>query len=466
MALGRRKDETQELWVASTDLARAPGHPFYTALNELLAEGGFDRWVEKLCRPYYADSGRPGIPPGVYFRMIFVGYFEGLGSQRGIAWRCADSLSLRDFLGIAVTDRTPDHSSLTIIRKRLPLDVFHQVFSFVLKLAHKKGFFKGKIAGMDATLLEANAAMRSIVRRDTGEDWKEYVRRLAEEEGVEIDDDEDLRRYDKRRKKKSASNKDWVSKTDPDSRVMRMKDKRTHLSYKAEHVADLETDLILAAEIYEGTRSDGSTAAESARKAKESVRQTLGRDGLKDMVADKGYDKAEALADLQGLGLRTYVPERDDPYCRIWTDKPAAWKKAVYANRRRVRGKRNGKLQRRRTEVAERSFAHACGTGDGRRAWLRGLEEVRKRHLVLIAALNLGVIMRKAFGIGTPRSLQDLSLLLLPLFRATQALLRPSGWPTRILGVQRVAATVSRRLAARDPVASNFSLIPASSTGC
>ena len=466
MALGRRKAETQQLWVASTEIAKAPGHPFYLALNQLLAEGGFDRWVEKLCEPHYAKIGRPGIPPGVYFRMIFVGYFEGLGSQRGIAWRCADSLSLRDFLGIAVTDRTPDHSSLTVIRRRLPLELFDSVFGFILKLANEKGFFKGKIAGMDATFLEAHAAMRSLVRRDTGEDWKEYVRRLAAEEGVEIEDDEDLRRYDKTRKNKRTSNKDWVSKTDPDSRVMRMKDKRTHLTYKAEHVADLETELVLAAEIYDGTRSDASTAAESAKKAKQNVRRTVGRNRLKDMVADKGYHKAAALADLEKLKLRTYIPERLDPYTKIWTDKPKAWKRAVCANRRRLRGKRNGKLQRRRTEVTERTFAHACETGDGRRSWLRGIDEVRKRHLVLIAALNLGVIMRKAFGVGTPRSLQDLSLLLLRLIRAIQALAGFSGHRVSLFPARPFVAAPSARPQDGAPAASIPRLIPLSSTGC
>lgn len=436
MALGRRKDETQELWVATTDVARSPGHPFYRALNELLREGGFDRWVEKRCGAYYAKGGRRGIPPGVYFRMIFIGYFEGIGSQRGIAWRCSDSLSLREFLGMDATQRTPDHSSLTVIRQRLPIEVFYEVFTFVLELAEEQGFFRGKLAGIDATLLEANAAMKSIVRRDTGDAWKEYVRQLAAEEGVEIEDDDDLRRFDKKRKNKKVSNKDWKSATDPDSRIMRMKDGRTHLSYKAEHAIDLETDLAIAAEIYFGDESDGNTIARTARRAQEQIIQITGQDLLRDVVADKGYHAAQTLVDLGGQGLRSYIPEREEKYERRWTDKPEEQEKAYRANRRRVLGARNKKLQRLRSEYTERSFAHTCETGDGRRSWLHGLEEVRKRHLALVAGRNLGVIMRKVFGFGTPRSMQDLASLLIKLrtalLRLSRSLRMPSAPSARI----------------------------------
>jgi transposase len=354
--------------------------------------------------------------------MIFIGYFEGIGSQRGIAWRCADSLSLREFLGVDATQRTPDHSSLTVIRKRLPIEVFYDVFTFVLKLAEKKGFFRGKIAGIDATLLEANAAMKSIVRRDTGDDWKEYVKKLAAEEGVEIENDEDLRRFDKKRKNKKVSNKEWTSPTDPDSRIMRMKDGRTHLSYKAEHAIDLETDLATAAEIYSGDESDGDTLARTAERAKSNTRKVTGQDRLRDIVADKGYHKAQALVDLEALDLRSYIPEREGLYEHRWTDKPEGHEEAYRANRRRVQGNRSKKLQRLRSEYTERSFAHTCETGDARRSWLRGLDDVRKRHLALVAGRNLGVIMREVFGFGSPRSMQDLAFLLSALRKAFSAL--------------------------------------------
>src|ERR1035437_10420315 len=185
MAMGRCEAEQRSLWVASQELARSPGHPFYDKLNEVLEAGGFDRFVETVCAPHYAhEQGRPSIAPGVYFRMLFIGYFEGLDSQRGIAWRCADSLGLRSFLGVALTEATPVHASMTIIRQRLPESVFDKVFVFVLGLLEQKGLLRGKAVAIDATTLEANAAMRSIVRKDTGEDWKQYLRGLAQAEGI------------------------------------------------------------------------------------------------------------------------------------------------------------------------------------------------------------------------------------------------------------------------------------------
>ena len=244
---GKRRQET--LFVATDRLPKAAGHPFYQRLNGLLAEAGFDAWIEGRCRQYYETDeprGRPSIPPGVYFRMLLVGYFEGIDSQRGIAWRCADSLGLRQFLGLALDESSPDHSTLTNTRKRLPPEVFEEVFQFVLSIAAVKGLLAGKTVGVDSTTLEANAAMKSIVRKDTGEDWRAYVVRLMREEGVIEEDqeptDEEVRRFDKGRKDKRVSNDEWQSSTDPESRIAQMKDGRTHLAYKAEHVVDLETD--------------------------------------------------------------------------------------------------------------------------------------------------------------------------------------------------------------------------------
>ena len=210
MALGKRKPKQDELFIPTAKLATGPGHPFYSKLNEVLAEAGFDEFVEKLCAPYYKEGGRPGIPPGVYFRMLFIGYFEGLDSQRGIAWRCADSLALRTFLGIALTEQTPVHVSMTMIRKRLAESVFDKVFVFVLGLLEQKGLLSGKTVGMDATTLEANAAMKSIVRKDTGDNWKEYLQGLAKAEGIEQPTEEDLRRLDRARKDKKVSNQHFA----------------------------------------------------------------------------------------------------------------------------------------------------------------------------------------------------------------------------------------------------------------
>ena len=251
MAMRRRDQERQgALWVATQALPSGPGHVFYERLNGLLAEAGFDRFVEELVEEYYADRGRPGIAPGVYFRMLFVGYFEGIDSQRGIAWRCADSLSLRSFLGLNLTEPSPEHSSLTRIRDRYPLEVTEKVFAFVLQMACERKLISGTQVGVDATLLEANAAMKSIVRRDTDEDWKAYLRRLMSEEGLIEDDDEptdeELRRFDRSRKGKKVSNEDWKSPVDDDARIVKMKDGRTHLGYKAEHTVDLDSEFVLS----------------------------------------------------------------------------------------------------------------------------------------------------------------------------------------------------------------------------
>lgn len=407
MAVGKREESEQVAWVATSDLPRSPGHPFYRQLNALLREGAFDRFCEELCAPYYAEElGRPSIPPGVYFRMLLVGYFEGIDSQRGIAWRCSDSLALREFLGLKATQPAPDHSSLTVIRKRLPVTVHQQVFAWVLARGRERGLLQGDTVAVDSTTLEANAAMKSIVRRDSGEDWQAYVGRLAREAGIEDPTAEDLRRFDRKRKGKKVSNREWQSPTDPDSRITKMKSGDTHLAYKAEHAVDLETEMVVAAEIYPGDQGDPETLTATLAAAQENLAAAGSEVEIEEAVADKGYHKAATLAACGEQEIRTYIPERRGKGRRRWTDKPAGARAAVYANRRRCRGARSKRLQRQRSERVERSFAHVCETGGGRRSWIRGLLEVSKRYLIQVAGHNLGIIMRKLFGIGTPRSLQ------------------------------------------------------------
>ena len=409
MALGKRRDEQQEMWVTTTSLPKSQGHVFYRKVNQLLAETDFDRTVEKICRPYYhSHIGRPGIPPGVYFRMLLVGYFEGIGSQRGIAWRCGDSLSLREFLGTPLTEETPDHSSLTKVRDRLPLEVHTVVFQLVLKLAAEKGLLKGKTVAVDSTTLEANAAMKSIVRRDTGEDWNEYLRRLLQErEGVENPTDEELRRFDRQRKDKRVSNEEWMSPTDEDSRIGKMKDGRTHLLYKGEHVVDLETEVVLAAPIYHGDEADVDTMVDSVMDAQTNLSEAGIDVEIKEAAADKGYHATDTLELADSLNIRTYIPEPKRKGKRNWQGVPDEKRRAVINNRRRTRGPRSKRLQRLRSERVERSFAHVCDTGGARRSWLCGIEKVQKRYLIAAVARNLGLVMRKVFGIGTPRGLQS-----------------------------------------------------------
>jgi transposase len=408
MALGKRKDEQQEMWTATGSLPKSQGHVFYRKLNQLLAEAEFDRTVENICGPYYHEHiGRPGIPPGVYFRMLLVGYFEGLGSQRGIAWRCGDSLSLREFLGTPLTEDTPDHSSLTRVRERLPLAVHAEVFQMVLKMAAEKGLLKGKTVAVDSTTLEADAAMKTIVRRNTGENWNDYLRRLLQdEEGVENPTDEELRRFDRRRKDKRVSNEEWVSPTDADSRIAKMKDGRTHLAYKAEHVIDLETELVLAVPIYHADAGDADTLVDSVMEAQVNLSEAGIDAEIEEAVADKGYHSTAALELADSLNIRTYIPEPKRRGERNWHDVPEEKRRAVLNNRRRTRRRKSKHLQRLRSERVERSFAHVCDTGGARRSWLCGIEKVQKRYLIAAVARNLGLLMRKLFAIGTPKGLQ------------------------------------------------------------
>jgi transposase len=420
MSMGRRKRRQESLFITAENLPRSDGHPFYQKLNALLAEAGFDRWIEARCGPFYEQEetrGKPSIPPGMYFRMLFVGYFEGIDSQRGIAWRCADSLSLRAFLDVPLEEATPDHSTMSVTRKRLAPEVFDEVFRFVLAIAEEKRLLAGKTVGVDSTTLEANAAMKSIVRRDSGEDWRQYVTRLMREDGTieseEEPSDDELRRYDKKRKK-SVSNADWVSKTDPDARITKMKDGRTHLAYKAEHVVDLDSEILLAAEIRPADHADQHTLVDSVTEAKINLEAAGSEVEIEEVAADKGYHANATLELAADLGLRTYIPEPKQKDKRVWTDKSAEFQRAVVNNRRRMaraKGKRFGRL---RSERVERSFAHVCDTGGARRSWLRGLEDVTKRYRLAAAAHNLARIMRLLFGIGKPRVLQapaDLALL-------------------------------------------------------
>ncbi len=403
MALGRRQPNQDELFIPTAQLATGPGHPFYPKLNEGLAEAGFDAFIEKLCARYYKAGGRPGLPPGVYFRMLLIGYFEGLDSQRGIAWRCADSLALRTFLGVALTEATPVHASMTIIRQRLPESVFDKAFVFVLSLLEQQGVLRGKTVAIDATTLEANAAMRSIVRKDSGEDWKQYLQRLAQAEGIENPTDEDLRRLDRARKDKQVSNEQWASPIDPDSRIAKMKDGRTHLAYKAEHAVDLESQAIVATTVTFADQSDPQSAPVTLSLAEANLVLAGSQTQIAEAVMDKGYHDNRLLVQLAEGKRRTYIPERRQQ-SRCWTDKPLEYEAAFRAHRRRVRGDKGRRLNRGRSERCERPFAHVCETGGGRRAWWRGQTNVSKVHTFKCAAYNWGLLLRKVWGYCKPRN--------------------------------------------------------------
>jgi transposase len=437
MALGRRRERfQQDLMVPTSALPRSPGHPLYVALNKLLAEARFDAYVEGLCEPLYRERGRPSIPPGVYFCMLFIGYFEGIDSQRGIAWRCSDSLSLRSFLGLKPIESTPDHSSLTVIRQRLPKELIEQVFSFVPSMAFEKKLLKGRAIGIDGTTLEANAAMKSILRRDGGSTWKEYLTKLAKEAGVEDPTDDQLRQFHRKRKGKRTSNDDWQSPSDPDARITKMKDGTTGLAYKAEHAVDLETEIVVAANVKPADDADGETIKDTVIDAQGNLNDATKQEcRITEVVADKGHHKTETLVWMGERKIRTYVAQRRDKRKRRWYDKPDGWQEAVYENRRRTSREKGKQLQRRRAEVVERSFAHACTIGGGRRTWIRGMTEVGKRYLVNVMAHNLGVVLRKLIGVGKQREWASMRSLL-----ATSAVL----WST-IVACLLAAGSSSRR---------------------
>ena len=400
-------DGQGEMWIPTEQITRSPGHPFYVKLNQVLRQEEFDRRIEALCAPYYRQGGRPSIALGVYFRMLLIGYFEGIDSQRGIAWRCADSLSLREFLGLDLTRRSPDHSSLTRIRQRLPLEVHEQMFAMVLEIAQKRGLLRGKTILVDSTTLEANAAMRSIVRKDTGEDWTQYLTRLAQAEGIAEPTAEDLARFDQQRKGKKVGNQEWQSRTDPDARIAKMKDGTTHLAYKAEHAVDEDSGMIVAAAIEPAGAADGETIKSRVIDAQANLIRAGSPQAVEEAVGDKGYHKTESLEWLAAAGIRTYIPEKKERGKRSWRNWTARQNQAYRANRRRTRGVRGRRLLRRRGELVERSFAHVCETGGARRAWIRGTEEVSKYYQLRALAFNLGVLLRMLFGIGKPRVLQE-----------------------------------------------------------
>ena len=406
--MGTRETDQPPLWVATSDLPTSPGHPFYARLTTLLDRHDFDRFVEGLCHRFYAPvMGRPSLAPGCYFRLLLVGYFEGIDSERGIAWRATDSLAVRCFLRLALHEPPPDHSTIARTRRLIDLETHRAVFTWVQQRLVEAGQLKGKTIAIDATTLEANAAMRSLVRRDTGESYQTFLTGLAKASGIETPTREQLARLDRTRKKKT-SNKDWTNPQDPDAKVTKMKDGRTHLAHKAEHAVDLATGAIVAVTVQGADAGDTTTIIETAIAAAEQIEAAQAdmadAQPLEEIVGDKGYHSNQTLIDLGAVGIRSYVSEPDRGR-RDWSNAPEA-QALVYGNRRRIRGPRGRRLMRQRGERVERSFAHVYDTGGMRRTHLRGHTNVLKRLLIHAGGFNLGLVMRQLIGVGTPRGLQ------------------------------------------------------------
>jgi transposase len=416
MAMGTRKgrERQQELWIATSAIVETSGNAFYDRLNQILSAHQFDQKVEALCRKFYKKSpyGRPSLAPGVYFRALLIGYFEGLDSERGIAWRAADSLSLRRFLGYALDEATPDHSTISRTRRLYWMETHKAVFGWVVQLLSREGLISGQTISIDATTLEANAAMKSIVRREDGQPYNDYLKGLALAAGIENPTREQLARLDRRRKKK-GSNEEWISPADPDARITRMKDGRTHLAHKAEHAVDLSSGALLALTLQPASDGDTSTIHRTLAEA-QSAAGDINERGVEEAVADKGYHSGEVLKTLHQQGVRTYIPEPDRGR-RKWDGRQIEQKR-TYENRRRVRGNRGQRLQKTRSELTERSFAHLYETGGMRRLHLRGRDNILKRLLVHAAAFNISLMLRQRWGVGKPRQLQGQSYELLAFY--------------------------------------------------
>src|SRR5712692_2806217 len=446
MALGKRKAKQIPFWVETTQLQAHTQHPFYSRVNEILEKAKFDRYAERICRKYYAERmGRPSITPGTYFRCFFVGYLEGIDSERGIAYRVSDSLGLREFLGLSLEEQTPDHSTLSKTRRMMNLGTHQAVFRWVLKRLAAEGLLSGKNLGVDATTLEANAALKSIVRRDNGASYDEHVTELMKAEGQEEPTPAQRQRFDRKRKK-SLSNRDWVNPHDREARITKMKDGRTHLAYKAEHAVDLETGAVVALTVQPGDRGDTASmpatlaeagcavtemAGQAARVDAVGAVETVSEVGVERVVADKGYHSKQALQDLAEVGVRTVIAEPERKRQK-WSGQSAA-QAAVYTNRRRLDTKAAKALLRRRGELIERSFAHMYDTGGMRRVHLRGKNNIAKRALIHAAAFNLSLILRQILQVGTARQAADLFatfwFAFLSATQAAETALQPLGPP-------------------------------------
>jgi transposase len=405
----KKTQEQKEFWVVADRLPKASPSRFYELLNGTLERMHFAEEVWGICAPAYAEEkrgGRPGIDPVVYFKMLMIGFFEGIESERQIALRCEDSLSLRGFLGYALDEATPDNSSMTIIRQRLGSECFEKVFALVLAALQRHGLLKGRHLGMDSSVMEANASLRSLSERNTEEAYWDYVQRLAREAGLETHDGATLRNFDRHRAGKKLSNEQWQNPHDPDAKIGRTKDGATDMIYLPEHTVDLDTGAIVQAQVLAGDHRDSEELSERVIEAVVSVQVAQGiADPEKvpeTFTTDKGYFSLLEIGRLHELGLKTVIsdPRRAQ---RRFDKLSSAQRQTLARAQRSVSSKYGKKLLRKRGQHIERSFAHVLDAGGLRRATLRGLENLHKRHQIAAACYNLSQLLRRLYGIGTPK---------------------------------------------------------------
>ncbi len=404
----KKKAAQPEFWIAADQVVSSANSGFFAKLEETLESFGFAAKVRALCAPAYNKSGvgRPGIDPVVYLKMIMVGFFEDLPSERAIAARCADSMSIRAFLKYELHERTPDHSSFTVIRQRLGLEIYEDIFTLTLRALREHGLLRGKNLGIDSSVIEANASLRALVHRNTEEQYWDYVKRLAAESGIEPDDAAAVRKFDRHRPGK-GSNQEWVNPYDPDAKIGRTKDGATDMIYKPEAVVDLDTGAIVQAQVHPGDQADHKEMATRVLEAQQNINQAAGEKldtlTVNSVTSDKGYYAVNELQALQQEDIRTVIA---DPIDNRRLDKlESDEKKAVQTARRSTKSTSGKELLRRRGMHIERSFAHVLDCGGMRRTTLRGWENLNKRFKLAAAIYNLSQLMRKLFGIGTPKQL-------------------------------------------------------------
>ncbi len=404
----KKKEAQPEFWIAANQVVSPAQSGYYAQLEETLESFGFAAKVRALCAPAYDKSGvgRPGIDPVVYLKMIMVGFFEDLPSERAIAARCADSMSIRAFLKYELHEKTPEHSSFTVIRQRLGLEIYQRIFTLTLQALREHGLLRGRNLGIDSSVIEANASLRALVHRNTEEQYWDYVKRLAAESGIDPDDAAAVRKFDRHRPGK-GSNQEWVNPYDPDAKIGRTKDGATDMIYKPEAVVDLDTGAIVQAQVHPGDQADHKEMATRVLEAQQNINQAAGEKldtlTVNSVTSDKGYYAVNELQALQQEDIRTVIA---DPIDNRRLDKlEPDEKKAVQAARRSTKSTSGKELLRRRGMHIERSFAHVLDCGGMRRTTLRGWENLNKRFKLAAAIYNLSQLMRKLFGIGTPKQL-------------------------------------------------------------
>jgi transposase len=397
----KTSERQEEFWIETRRLPKLSAGRFFQRVDEVLAEIGFAEEVHRLCRAAYSQraDGRPGIDPVVYFKMLMVGFFENLPSERAIAARCEDSLGVRAFLGYGLEEATPDHSSLSVIRHRLAPEIYQAVFELILKALKECGLLKGRYIGIDSSVIEANASLKSLVVRNTEEAYWDYVKNLAQAAGVDPSDDQAVRQFDRKRPGKKLSNEQFKNRHDADAKISRHKGK-TDLIYKPENSVDMESGVIIQAQLVAAERADSVALAQRIDSVQECLDRLEPEKKIQAVVADGNYHSLPNVCALQKSGLKVVIPDANAAK-RKEELLTRAERQALQKARRSQQSKWGRQLMRLRGQHIERSFAHILDCAGMRKATLRGQINLQKRYSFAAACYNLSQLLRKNFGCGT-----------------------------------------------------------------